>query len=476
MKKCFLKFKESGLFLFAVMLLCSAFGVVGVEAMTADAALGTPTGVYPPIYDSAGNEQIFDENGSVVDGVIELTDAYEKNPELISKHFVADVVRLDPYTYTTMGLIKSAYNWQKKENIKDHVIQVNRISTPPVQITVNTAIADATAAQVPVDFGAANSIIGLHQTIVFRNIGGFEKDGATADEHDLICRVVSKDQSTGFPVLKPINGKAAGGVKTLPDIAAGTTALRGDRIGTETQIRTEQFGMLPTPTDYFVSKRLIEFGTSGWFDNATKTIKWGNNEIKENAMIEFLRTSAPLFWLGKQEQAIFPEYKSNTPELTLFPEGLMYQAKRGYSLNGNVAISTLVGLYNEAFRDNNSGNVKYFAMGSEISPLFQELILNTTGLNINSYKNKTLNIDFSEIIFAGGKRIRLYDDPSLDDCGLNDKGFILDPKYAATYSYGTRFLPLDGVKQQERDTKGMAAIDESVHVLLNQEAHVVVEL
>jgi len=287
---------------------------------------------------------------------------------------------------------------------------------------------------------------------------------------------VAKDQATGRPVLKPLNGKLVGGQLTIPSMPAGTLALRGDRIGTETQIRTEQFGILPSPTDYFVPKKLIEFGTTGWFDNATKTIKWGNNEIKETAMTEFLRTSAPSFWLGKQVEANFPEYKSNTPELTYYPEGLFYQAKRELDLGGVVNTSALVNLQKIAFGDNNSGPIKVFAMGDELSPLFQELILNTTGLNVSVYRSKTLNIDFSEIVFAGGKRIRFIDDPSLNDCGLNDKGFILDPKWAGVYSYEHRFLPLDGIKAQERDTKGMSVIDESVNVLLNQDANVVVTL
>jgi hypothetical protein len=267
-----------------------------------------------------------------------------------------------------------------------------------------------------------------------------------------------------------------GGVKTIPSLAAGTKALRGDRIGTETQIRTEQFGILPSPTDYFVPKKLIEFGTSGWYDNATKNIRWGNGEIKESAMTEMLRTSAPAFWIGKQAKETFPEFKSNTLEDTYFAEGLFYQAKREIDLGGNVNIAALVNLHKEAFLDNNSGPLKIFAMGDELSPLFQELVLSTPGLNYNVYHSSTLNIDFSEIVFTGGKRIRFIDDPSLNDCGLNDKGFILDPKWAGVYSYGYEFLPLDGKKNQERDTKGMAVIDESVNVLLNQEANVVVSL
>ncbi len=467
MKKFFDQVKGSGLFMLVVMLLCSIFGLVGADAVYAE-AIGAPDPLYGDV--------ILDENGVVIDELIDLTDASKKAPELISKHFVQEVIRVDPYAYPTMAILKANYHWRKKEKTNDHIIQVNRVSTPPVQITVNTAVTESALAQVPVDFGQGNAIIGLHQTILFKGIPGYKEDGITPDGHILQARVVAKDGATGFPILKPTNGKMVTGVLTIPSLVVGTAALRGDRIGTETQIRTEQFGILPSPTDYYVPKKLIEFGTSGWYDNATKNIKWGNSEIKDTALTEMLRTSAPSFWLGKQANMVFPEYKSNTPEMTLFPEGLMYQASREIDLNGVVNVTALVNLQKIAFGDNNSGNLKYFAMGNDLSPKFQELILSTSGLNYSVYRNKTLNIDFSEIVFAGGKRIRFIDDPSLDDCGMNDKGFMLDPKWAGVYSYGYEFLPLDGKKNQERDMRGMAVIDESVNVLLNQEAHVYVTL
>ena len=462
------RIEYSGLWMFVVMLICSFFGITGVEGAVLASASGGPA----PLY----GDQILDEHGVVIEGHIDLTDASELAPELISKHFVQEVIRVDPYSYPTMSILKANTNWRKKEKVKDHIIQVNRITTPPVQIMLNTAIIQSAAAQVVVDFGMANAIVGLHQTILFKDVTGYRADGVTSDGYPLQCRVVAKEETTGRPILKPINGRLVGGVFTIPSMPAGTRALRGDRIGTETQIRTEQFGILPSPTDYFVPKKLIEFGTSGWFDNTSKTIVWGDREIKETAMTEFLRTSAPSFWLGKQADVIFPEFKSRTPEKTFYPEGLFHQAKREFDLGGNVNLQALVNLQKVAFGDNNSGPVKIFAMGDELAPRFQELMLSTPGLNVRVYRSSRLHIDFSEIIFAGGKRIRFIDDPSLDDCGLNDKGFILDPKWAGTYSYEYKFLPLDGVKAQERDTKGMSVIDESVNVLLNQDANVVVSL
>lgn len=457
--------KDRRIFTLLILLLCAIFGIAGMDAV---AAAGGPAAGY--------GDQILDEYGKVIDGEISLTEASQKAPELISKHFVQEVIRMDPYAYPAMMIMASKHHWKKKEKVNDHIIQVNRITTPPIQVNVATAVEESSVSQVVVDFGAANSIVGLHQTVFFPTIKGYDKEGTTQTGYVLQCRVIARDQATGRPILKPLNGKKVGGSFTLPTIPVGTLALRGDRVGTETQIRTEQFGILPSPTDYFVSKRIIEFGTTGWYDNATKTIRWGDEEIKQTAMTEFLRTSAPSFWLGQQSQHIFPEHTSQTPEMALFPEGVMNQASRHMDLEGEFKSKAFVNLQKTAFGDNNSGNLKYFFMGDELSPLVQEFILTTPGLNYSIYRNGKLNIDFSEVVYAGGKRIRFIDDPSLNDCGMNDKGFVLDPKYAGLWTYNHEFIPIDGKKTQTRDITGMSVIEESAYILTNPEANVVVSL
>lgn len=462
MKEFFKRVKDSDLIVMMILLLCAMFGIAGMETVSAVA----------PIY----GDQILDGNGVAIEGEINLTEASEKAPELISKHFVKEVIRMDPYSYPAMSIMAANHRWQKKEKTNDHIIQVNRITTPPVQVKVNSAITDSTAPQIPVDFGMGNSIVGLHQTIFFMGIKGYDESGENEDEYTLQARVVARDGATTYPILKPLNGKKVGDTFVFPDIPVGTIALRGDRVGTETQLRTDQFGILPSPTDYYVTKRLIEFGTTGWFDNATKNIRWGDQEIKQTAMTEFLRTSAPSFWLGKQSKQIFAEYSSGVQEQAFYPEGMMHQASRLMNLEGEFKTKAFVNMQKIAFGDNNSGNLKYFFMGDEISPLVQEYILTTPGLNHNIYQNKALNINFSEVIYAGGKRVRFIDDPSLNDCGLNDKGFIMDPKYAGFWTYEHEFMAIDGKKMQSRDVKGMAVREESAYILTNPDANVVVEL
>ena len=471
MKKTFQKIRTSGLLLFMLTLMLSVFGIIDATAMC---AVG-------PIYGDA----LLDSNGVVLtEGEYKLTEAYEMNggnQEFISKHFIQDVVRVDPLKYGTWSILKSQTNWKKRDQTKDHIITVSRVKTPPVQVTVATATVEATTAAagatVAVNFGTANSFIGLHQTIYFKltsTIKGYAADGTTPDGYSLECRVVSKNDS-GWPILKPLNGKLVSGVKTIPSLSVGSVAYRGSRIGTESQERTVPFGVLPTPTDYFVPKKMIEFGTTGWFDAATKLIRWGDKEIRDNAMIEFMMTDAPGFWLGKQTKDFFTEYVSHQEELAYFPEGLIPQAGRQHDLNGSFDISALLALKNKAFKDNTSSGTAVMAMGSEISPLVQELVLSTPGLNYSVYKNGKLDVNFSKVQFADNKSIIFLEDQSLDLIGLNDKAFIFDPNSARVESFANKFIPIKK-ENERRDYEGFSYIDESINILDDRNNHVYVEL
>ncbi len=467
MKNQFMKLGNLGLFSFLAMLFLSAFGIMNAGAVCA----------ISPAYGSA----FLGEAGEVIDnGEYTLTDAVALNggnQELLSKHFLQEVIRVDPYSSPTMAILAAQTNWKRREKTKDHVIQVNRITTPPIQIAVATQVTIALA-PVAVDFGAqANKVIGINQTVYFTKtatIKGYKEDGVTPDGYGLACRVLSKNDSN-LPVLQPLNGKTEDGTEDPITLTVAAKALRGDRIGTESQRRTAPFGLFPSPTDYYVPKKMIEFGTTGWFDAATKNIRWGKAEAKDNAIIEMMRTAAPGFWLGKQMSGEFKEFVSQNDELAYFPEGLIYQAGRYKKLNGTVTMTELLSLYDLAFRDNGGGNTKVFAMGSTLSPLFQKLILETNGLNVSVYTNGALKVDFTQIQFVGGKKMLFVDDPSLDDCGLHSTGFILDTESSARFAYAYDFVPITK-EGEKRDYEGMSIIDESINVLLKPNANVWVEL
>ena len=286
---------------------------------------------------------------------------------------------------------------------------------------------------------------------------------------------MSKD-SSDKPILKPRNGININGVKTIPTLAMNTPALRGLRTGTETQIRTQPYGVLPTPTEYYIQKNIIEFETTGWWDNATKEVKWDDRDIMEMAMAEKTRTSMVDFWLGKTGSATYKTEFNKKEELAYFHEGVWYQAGRSMDFNWTVNLDAIIEFGRFIFTGNRSSNTKYMAMGSRLSAAFQKAIFDSPILLGETYKDKELNITFSAINFFGGKKLLFVDDPSLDDIGMSDCGFVFDMRYAFEYNYGMKVINLDGEKTQDSDTKGQAIIEENCFILANKEAHCRVSL
>jgi len=458
MKKLFVKFSSSGLFLFAIMLACTLFGVTGVGAVFADApaaavALGAPGG----------------EGGVAGEGFVTLDQALTDSPHLLTRTIHQEVIKIAPYDYVTRSLL--GQNFKIKKKTKDHKVVVYSAESVSISATVATAYAESAQEQAVVDFGVSNKSFAINETVFFPNITGYKSDGVTSDGHCLVCYVVGKDDNKA-PILKPINGKSVTGTITIPSLALNTKALRGLRTGTETQIRTEPVNILPTPGDYFIQKNIIEFGVSGWFNSATKEVKWDDRDMMEMAVAEKTRTSMPDFWLGVSGSGRFStKYNDDTEELAYFHEGVWTQAGREHDFNGVIDIDAIIDFGKYVFTGNRSSNEKYLAMGSELSAAFQKVIFANPSLLGETYRDKELNINFTAVNFFGGKKILFADDPSLDDIGMSNCGFLIDHKYAFEYNYGMESIPIDNKKMQKADSTGQAIVEENCFILANKDAH-----
>jgi hypothetical protein len=358
-----------------------------------------------------------------------------------------------------------------KKKTPNHKIAVYSASSKPIRATVATAYTQSAVEQASVDFGSDNNLFALNQNVFFPTIPGYKDDGATLSGHCFFANIVGFE-SNRKPILRPINGKAVSGVKTIPTLAVGTKALRGLRTGTETQIRTDPVNILPTDREYYIQKNIIEFGVSGWFDKATKEVRWSDRDRMEMAVAEKTRTMMPDFWLGTGTSAILShKHNGDKEELAYFHEGLWTQAGREFDFNGAIDLETIIDFGKFVFEGNRSSNIKYFSMGSTLSAEFQKVIFAHPFMLGETYRDKELNINFSSINFFGGKKILFSDDPSLDDIGMSDCGFLLDHRYAFEYLFDVKSIPLDGIKTQTSDTKGQSIVEENTFILANHDAH-----
>ena len=465
MKKIFNKLTTGELFMFVITLLCGMFGVFGTEAILAAAPAAAVATDQPA---AEYGDTVIGGNGVIDEGIQSLDKALELSPNLVTRAIHDEVIKISPYDYTARSLL--AKNFRIKKKTKDHKIGVYSAASKPIQATLATNYTQSAIDQAELDFGINNKLFSVNETVYFPDIQGYKEDGVTVDGHALVCYVLSMSSSKK-PIVKALNGKMVSSVITIPTMAAGTRALRGLRVGTETQIRTEPINILPTDREFYVQKNIIEFGSSGWFDNATKQIKWDDKDRMEMAMAEKVRTSMPDFWLGvKNTSHIQTQYNAGE-ELAYFYEGLWYQAGREVNLHGTVNVNALVDMAKFVFEGNRSSNTKYLVMGSDLSAALQKVIFANPIFLGETYKDSELNINFTAINFFGGKKILFTDDPSLDDIGMSNCGFIIDHKYAFEYLYEMMSVHYEGKKLATADVTGQAIIEENTYILANNDAH-----
>ncbi len=453
--------KGSGIFMLFVLLLCTVFGITGVDAVFADAAPAGATAL------AEGAEGA----GEAGTGEISLDLALATNDgKLIMRKVHDEVIKIAPYDWTAKSLLGKNFKIKKKTG--DHKVAVYSAATKPVKTAVATLYTAAETGQAAVDFGSDNANFYIGQNVRFPSIAGYLPDGTTASGRCFFANVVAFD-SNKKPILQAMNGPKVSSTKNcLPTLAATTVALRGARIGTEKQIRSDLYNVLPTDKEFYVQKTLIEFGTTGWYDNATKEIRWDNRDLMEMAVAEKTRTEMVDFWLGTSMSGYLNnKYTGDQDDLAYFEEGLWTQAGREFDFNGTIDIDAIIDFGKYVFDGNRSSNEKYLVMGSELSAEFQKVIFNHPYMLGETYRDKELNIEFSSIKFFGGKKIFFADDPSLTDIGMANCGFLIDHKYAFEYNYGMEILPIDNKQLRTSDSKGQAIIEEKCHILANNEAH-----
>lgn len=448
---------HGGLLMFVILLFCSLFGVSGVETVWADTPSGASGLAMPD-----GDEPIASE------GILSLEEAYALSPNLIRRAVHDEVIKIAPYDYTTKSLL--AKNFRIKKKTKDHKVAVYTAATKQVKVAVATLYTEGEVTQAAIDFGAHNSLFSIGQNVFFPNIPGYKNGVASGN---CFFGTVTNINDSGKPIIEAKNGKTIDTTPNcIPTLALGTVALRGLRTGAETQIRSDRFKAFPTDKEYYVQKNLIEFETTGWYDAATKEVKWGDRDIMEMAIAEKTRTEMPDFWLGTgMAGSLKNKHTNDLEELAYWHEGLWTQAGREFDFNGAIDIDTVIDFANYVFTGNRSSNEKYLMMGSDISAEFQKVIFANPTMLGETLRDNKLNINWTAINFFGGKTIYFADDPSLTDIGMSNCAFLVDHKYAFEYNYGLEVLPVNNKELRTSDTKGQIMIEENAYILTNNDAH-----
>jgi hypothetical protein len=228
-------FKESGLFILIIMLLCSLFGVVDAGAMTADVVASAEGGVIAT--DTTNTAQF----------------ARENSDDLLLNDIEKKVVKVNAGAAPMTQFAFYATKRSATSMIQEHYLT----DVLPDSTTLKTAYTEPSGgAPVGVETTTIdtnnNDIFSAKETIIFPSVKGYDENGTTQTEQFFMAYILKKTDE-GKLVIKAVNGKAIGGVaNSIPTLAAGTKMLRCGRAHNEIDMRTPAYAVVPTKKNQYL--------------------------------------------------------------------------------------------------------------------------------------------------------------------------------------------------------------------------------
>lgn len=454
MKKIFTKIEENGLLMFVLVALLAVLGIADAGVVTADV-----------INPSGGGAVTVDDESSV-----SRTMTDEESVNLILDQIDKKVTKIRPYDVV---LDTIARNIKDVKTSTGQVVRHYAIDTIDTTATLVTAVTEGST---QVELVTSNKdIFASEQTINVNGVPGYMPDGTTPDpDHDLQLYVVGKS-AAGNPLVVTYNGKGTNR-DVIPDIAADTVLTRFGRAAAESQISTDAYSGVPTDFEQYLQKFIAQVEVTDIFNKADKEVEWNFSDVEEEAIFDMKRTQNFSLWKGVKGRKKIKNAHTTKAEDVFWTEGIWYQAGKDFSFGGTVTATKMTDLMKTAFTGTNSGKRKLLIVGSGLLTDMENLYLqnSTTGYVANvsvGSRKQAFGIEFTEYVSKFGV-LMVTHDQSLDDLGMSDCGFILDPDFLRKWTMGWRVTNFDLRKSAQSDSDARGLMEICGLVLKNPKAHV----
>lgn len=454
MKKIKSKLEESGLLMFLLVALLAVLGIADAGIVTAD------------VVNPAGGGAVNVGEGSDVSRT--MTD--EESVNLILDQIDSKVTKIRPYDVVLDTIARNVKDVKKSTG---QVVRHYAIDTIDTTAIVTTAV---TTGDTQVELVTSNKdIFASEQTINVNGIPGYLADGTTEDpENDLQLYVVGKS-AAGNPLVVTYNGTGSGR-DGIPAIAKDTVLTRLGRAAAESQISTDAYSGVPTDFEQFLQKFIAQVEVTDIFKKADKEVEWNFSDIEEEAIFDMKRTQNFSLWKGVKGRKKIKNAHTTKAEDVFWTGGIWNQAGKDYSFDGEVTATKMTNLMKTAFTGTNSGKRKLLIVGSTLLTDLENLYLqgasNGFVANVSVGDRKAAyGIEFTEYISKFGVLLVCHDQ-SLDDLGMEDSGFILDPDFLRKWTMGWRVTNFDLRKSAQSDSDARGLMEICGLVLKNPKAHV----
>ena len=274
-----------------------------------------------------------------------------------------------------------------------------------------------------------DEIFDASDTILVQGVYGYESDGVTRSNRELVLYVLNRDSDGGVTVMA-VNGKRIKGMDgCVPTIESGTTLIRMGRAASELDVMSPQYEALPQKMSQYCQLFKMQVEQSILQKLSNKEVDWTMSDQEEAAIYDMRLGMEKSFLFGVKKRLWNPDKKENI----MFTGGIWYQAGKDFRYGNDVmSEEEVVELMRQAFTGNNGSKRKILIGGSKLIGALSHLNVTrvvTAGESVSKW-----GIDFTELRSKFGTLYLLLSEV-FDDCGMADNGLIIDPEYIQKYSH-----------------------------------------
>ena len=367
----------------------------------------------------------------VVDEPLTTDITREAAPGLLLNEIDQQIVKIRPMATPIDQLSRCAGSKHSGSMIVDY----HNVDTKPTFTTLSQAYVEPDAGDAgadstcPVLATANDEIFDTSDTILVQGNYGYEPDGVTLSQQELVLYVLSRDSNNGLRV-QAVNGKKIGDQQgCVPSISRGAVLIRMGRAATELDVMSPQFESLPQKAQQFCQIFKMQVEESTMHKLANKEVEWTMNDQEEAAIYDMRLGMEKSFLFGVKARV----WDNNKKENVMFTGGIWHQAGKEFPY-GDEGFSqeTIIDLMREAFTGNAGSKRKILIGGSQLIGSLNKLDYNRV-ITASDTVTKW-GIDFTELRSKFGTLYVLLSEV-FDECGMQDAGMIIDPEYLQKYTH-----------------------------------------
>lgn len=402
----------------------------------------------------------------VVDGPLTTDLARAGSPELLLNEIDRQIVKIRPMATPIDQLSRCAGSKHAGSMIVDYYNVDTKATTATVTrdyTEPSTASADAVKVKLST---SDDEIFDVSDTILVKGVFGYEPDGTTESQHDLVLYVVSKSDEGAITVMA-VNGKKIGNAEgCVPSIGAGTTLVRMGRAASELDVQSPQFEALPRKAQNYCQIFKMQVEQSTLQKLSSKEVDWSMTDQEEAAIYDMRLGMEKSFLFGVKRKLWDPAKKENI----MLTGGVWFQAGKQFNYtDSTLNHDGIVDLMRDAFTGNAGSKRKVLIGGSGLISRLNKMDYTqvvTAGDNVVKW-----GIDFSQLRSKFGTLYVMLSE-IFDEVGMPNNGIVIDPDYLQKYSH----IPfssesLDLKKSGRRNVDALVLTEASCLVLRYPKAH-----